>query len=342
MMRSPHRGASRSQVDCSSERPVPVRSWRNLGAEARDSGQSRVPAPPAGITAQKSSTEEGVAGDASYMAPTVDHAGVPLPALRRLSRPLPPADATPSRHRTGTCRSPAAHARALGARDPRAVRIAIVTESFLPSLNGVTTSVCRVLEELRAEGHEAVVIAPDPAPPSHAGFRVHRVASVPVRSFRVGLPTAEIGEVLRAFGPDVVHLASPFVLGVRGLAAAQQLGIPSVAIYQTDMPSYLQQHSPGVAGRAASRAAWRWVRRIHGQADLTLAPSIPRWPTCATTASPGHGCGRGAWTRSCSTRAAGRRPPPARCAPGWGPVAGPSWGTSAGWHRRRRCTGWPS
>jgi phosphatidylinositol alpha 1,6-mannosyltransferase len=178
------------------------------------------------------------------------------------------------------------------------VRIAIVTESFLPSLNGVTTSVCRVLEELRADGHEAVVIAPDPAPPSHAGFRVHRVASVPVRSFRVGLPTAEIVEVLRAFGPDVVHLASPFVLGARGLAAAQQLGIPSVAIYQTDMPSYLQQHSPGVAGRAASRAAWRWVRRIHGQADLTLAPS-----STALADLRDHGVPRTRlWTRGVDTQ----------------------------------------
>ena len=48
-------GSSRSQVACSSERPVPVRSCRNFGDAARDSGHSLVPAPPAGITAQKSS-----------------------------------------------------------------------------------------------------------------------------------------------------------------------------------------------------------------------------------------------------------------------------------------------
>jgi phosphatidylinositol alpha 1,6-mannosyltransferase len=153
------------------------------------------------------------------------------------------------------------------------VRVAIVTESFLPTANGVTTSVCRVLERLRVAGHESLVVAPRPAPRSYAGHRVHAVASVPVRQFPVGLPSGEIEEVLAGFRPDVVHLASPFVLGARGAAAAQRLGLPAVAVYQTDMPSYLAQHGRGAVGRGAARAAWGWVRRVHAMADLTLAPS---------------------------------------------------------------------
>jgi phosphatidylinositol alpha 1,6-mannosyltransferase len=153
------------------------------------------------------------------------------------------------------------------------VRVAIVTESFLPTANGVTTSVCRVLERLRAAGHESLVVAPRPAPRSYAGHRVHAVASVPVRQFPVGLPSGEIEEVLAGFRPHVVHLASPFVLGARGAAAAQRLGLPAVAVYQTDMPSYLAQHGRGAVGRGAARAAWGWVRRVHAMADLTLAPS---------------------------------------------------------------------
>src|SRR6476620_6538239 len=51
----PHKGASRSHVAWSSERPEPVRSCRNFGEEARASGHRRVPAPPAGITAYKPS-----------------------------------------------------------------------------------------------------------------------------------------------------------------------------------------------------------------------------------------------------------------------------------------------
>lgn len=154
------------------------------------------------------------------------------------------------------------------------MRVAIVTESFLPHLNGVTTSVCRVVECLRDRGHEVVVVAPRPAPTSYAGYAVHGVASVPVRQFPVGLPAGgEVENLLRDFRPDVVHVASPFVLGASGLSAADRLGLPTVAVYQTDLPSYLRQHGPGAVGRGAARAAWRWIRRMHELADVTLAPS---------------------------------------------------------------------
>lgn len=175
--------------------------------------------------------------------------------------------------------SPAVATTAPGEATLEHVRVAIVTESFLPALNGVTTSVCKVLECLRAGGHEALVVAPGTtpwaetaAPERYAGYPVHTVSSLPIRQFRVGLPSYELETVLHRFRPDVVHVASPFVLGVRGLTAARALGIPSVAIYQTDMPSYIRQHS-GPVGDLTARAAWRWIRRIHAQADLTLAPS---------------------------------------------------------------------
>jgi len=177
------------------------------------------------------------------------------------------------------------------------VRIAIVTESFLPTLNGVTTSVCRVLDCLRDTGHEAVVVAPHPAPGSYRGFPVRTVTSVPVRQFPVGLPTGEIEDVLARFAPDVVHLASPFVVGARGLAAAQRLNLPTVAVYQTDIAAYARQHGRGPAGRAAATAAWRWIRRLHAQADRTLAPS-----TAALEDLRAHGIPRTAlWGRGVDT-----------------------------------------
>ena len=155
------------------------------------------------------------------------------------------------------------------------MRVAIATESFLPSLNGVTTSVCRVAENLREQGHKAMIIAPGPAPATFAGHTVRTLPAVPVRGFRAGVPTGAVRRALRDFRPDVVHVASPFLVGARGLHAAEHFDLPTVAIYQTDMPNYVKQHGPGAFGRGASSLTWEWVRRLHERADLTLAPSRP-------------------------------------------------------------------
>ncbi|MDM4762764.1 glycosyltransferase [Galbitalea sp. SE-J8] len=151
-----------------------------------------------------------------------------------------------------------------------ALRVAIATESFLPTVNGVTTSVLRVLDHLRERGHDAMVIAPNAGAPSHyRGFPVLEVPALPYRRFPVGLPSVAVRSVLERFGPDVLHAASPFALGASAISAASRLGIPSVAIYQTDVAGYARRN--GLA--ATSPLAWRILRAIHERADLTLAPS---------------------------------------------------------------------
>lgn len=158
------------------------------------------------------------------------------------------------------------------------MRVAIVAESFLPEVNGVSNSVIRVLEHLRRTGHEALVIAPDTPPGQpradriHDGIRVHRVPSrmfPKVTSLPLGVPTPRLVKVLRGFDPHVVHLASPALLGYGGLRAARWLGVPTVAVYQTDVPGFAASY--GIPMTA--RAAWAWFRHLHGLADRTLAPS---------------------------------------------------------------------
>ncbi|MCU1441395.1 MAG: glycosyltransferase family 1 protein [Rhodoglobus sp.] len=150
------------------------------------------------------------------------------------------------------------------------MRVAIVSESFLPTVNGVTNSVRKVLDHLRDNGHEAIVIVPAAGAPAHyAGFRVHEVPALAYRQFPVGLPSPQVQKLLADFQPDVVHAASPFLLGAQAIAAAGRLGIPSVAIFQTDVAGYARRNHLG----AATRFAWRMVRWIHEGADLTLVPS---------------------------------------------------------------------
>lgn len=154
------------------------------------------------------------------------------------------------------------------------MRVAIVTESFLPTLNGVTTSVCRVLEHLADRGHQAMVIAPEASggagPTEFAGFPVHRMPSLAYRQFPVGIPGPHLAGLIAGFAPDVVHAASPFVLGAQAVTAATRFGIPTVAVFQTDMAKYAGRNG---LGSAASAVAWRILKRIHQNATLTLVPS---------------------------------------------------------------------
>ena len=161
------------------------------------------------------------------------------------------------------------------------MRVAIVAESFLPNVNGVSNSVLRVLEHLRRTGHEALVIAPDnprgeePAARVHDGIRIHRVPSrmyPMVTSLPLSMPRPRMLRVLRGFDPHVMHLASPSMLGYGGLLAARRLGVPTVAVYQTDIAGFATSYGVPIA----ARAAWAWNRHLHGLADRTLAPSSAR------------------------------------------------------------------
>lgn len=157
------------------------------------------------------------------------------------------------------------------------MRVAIITESYAPDVNGVANSVRRIAENLVVRGHSPLVIAPQPkrrlrrliaAEP----YPVLRLPSLPMPGYgnvRLGLPNRLIKQALREHKPDLVHLASPFVLGAWGGEAAAELGLPIVAVFQTDIPGYAGAYGVGFA----HEAAWRWVERIHARAALTLAPS---------------------------------------------------------------------
>lgn len=157
------------------------------------------------------------------------------------------------------------------------MRIALVAETFLPQMNGVVGSLLQMLRHLHEQGHETLVIAPrhDESPDVHVlhGADLALLPSIATPGYpelRLTVTSAlKLTTILRDFAPDVVHLASPFLLGWQALRAADSLGIPTVAIYQTDVPGYAERY--GIPALTATFA--RHVSRIHRRATLTLAPS---------------------------------------------------------------------
>jgi len=148
-------------------------------------------------------------------------------------------------------------------------RVVLVTESFLPSLNGVTNSVLRVLDTYRQRGIDALIIAPTAPSPRYLGFEIIRTASFPLKQFNVAVPGLWLQNAIADFKPDVVHVASPFILGGQAIAAAERLGIPSVAIYQTELSGYTERYNLALAKPLLDRA----VAAIHSPATINLAPT---------------------------------------------------------------------
>lgn len=152
------------------------------------------------------------------------------------------------------------------------MRVAIVAESFLPHVNGVTNSVLRTIEYLKKHGHEVSVIAPGPGDDSLGDVPVVRMGSFGFPGYdelRIALPKKALESELKNIAPDVIHVAAPAILGAWALKVARKINVPTVAIYQTDIAGFARQYRLG----ATSPAVWKYIAAIHNKADLTLAPS---------------------------------------------------------------------
>lgn len=160
------------------------------------------------------------------------------------------------------------------------MRILVVAESFLPHMNGVTNSVLRLVDHFAASGDDLGIIAPKwPGADKHLRtscgrrVRVRRIASAPMPGYtEVRIATASAATLRRRideFAPDVIHLASPMILGGRAVVAAQKAGVPTVAVYQTDIPGYTARYGMPFL----ENASWQLLRDVHNRATLNLAPS---------------------------------------------------------------------
>lgn len=153
------------------------------------------------------------------------------------------------------------------------MRVALITETFLPNVNGVVTTLCRLLEHLRDRGHEALLLAPEDAVASYAGAEIIPLRGVPLPGYselRLTPPQLGMTARLRRFRPDVIHLAGTIALGAAGRHAARQLGVPLVGAYHTDFPAYTAHYGLGFL----RSLAYRYLRWVHNSCALTLCPSL--------------------------------------------------------------------
>jgi len=152
------------------------------------------------------------------------------------------------------------------------MRIAFVTESYPPELNGVATTSCRTVAALRERGHEVRVVRPrQPGhddPPLRIALTTDQLTrGLPhplARQRRLGLATpSRLVRSWRAWRPELVHVATP---GPLGLAAAIA-GRHSDCAVTADFPHHLR--SPD--GLGVARGAW--LRWLHRHAHRSFVPT---------------------------------------------------------------------
>jgi len=165
-----------------------------------------------------------------------------------------------------------------------ALRIALFSEVFLPKVDGIVNTLCRLLDHLQQRGHASLLIAPEGGPDTYASTPVIGVeaSAFPLYpELRLASPWigfagwARLNKILDEFKPDLVHVINPIALGLAGIGYVQrrrrehQSPIPLAASYHTDIPGFAERWGLGFI----SPALWGLVRAVHNQADLNLAPS---------------------------------------------------------------------
>ena len=155
----------------------------------------------------------------------------------------------------------------------RALRIAMVTETYPPEVNGVARTVAFMVEGLRRRGHEVRLVRPrqNGHDRAQSGELLARGLPIPrYTQLKMGMP--EKGALLRAWSDarlDIVHIATEGPLGWSALGAAKRLGVPVATDFHTNFHAYSRHY--GFAWLA--RPVMGYLRAFHNRAQCTMVPT---------------------------------------------------------------------
>lgn len=159
------------------------------------------------------------------------------------------------------------------------MKLALVTETFPPEVNGVAMTLNRIVEGMVSRGHELQVVRPRQRKGDHAtheGPLQHvTVPGVPIPRYndlKMGLPCK--GRLVKLWRngtrPDAVHIATEGPLGASALWAARKLGIPIGTSFHTNFHSYGKHYGY----HFATGPLMKWFRYLHNNARYTMVPSL--------------------------------------------------------------------
>lgn len=153
------------------------------------------------------------------------------------------------------------------------MKLAIVTETFYPQIDGIVTRLTATVDWLIQKTElEILIIAPDMGITEYKGVKVAGVAGhsfflYPDKTF--AFPSRKVDRLLTDFDPDLVHVLNPALLGVSAVLSAKRHKWPMVASYHTHVPKYADfYHLPFL-----KPILWKYFKFLHNKADLNLCTS---------------------------------------------------------------------
>jgi phosphatidylinositol alpha 1,6-mannosyltransferase len=181
--------------------------------------------------------------------------------------------------------------------NPAVKKIMIITETFLPKIDGISNTLVHLLDYLDRHGFSCQMLAPEGGPDLVRRTRILPFKSHPFPFYpelKLVSPFTDTLPYIKKYRPDIIHVVNPVGFGLTGIRQATQLRIPVIASYHTDVPGFAEKWGFGLF----QDALWRYFKWVHNQADRTLVPS--RYTMKQLEA---HGYRRlGIWSRGVDTQ----------------------------------------
>jgi len=156
------------------------------------------------------------------------------------------------------------------------MKIAMMTDSYYPTRDGVVTSITIIKESLEKLGHEVVVIAPEPEPE----FRQEGVYYYPAVKFKsyegyyVPIWPSNKKKMMKEINPDVIHIHGVATMAVRGLCAGRFLKIPTIMTFHTMVDDAALYYSPiKMKPETMKKLVWIYLRQVLKRVDVVVTPT---------------------------------------------------------------------
>lgn len=154
------------------------------------------------------------------------------------------------------------------------MRIAIFTDTFYPEVNGVANTLKKFTHYLESQQISYKVFAPVAPPNEYISDHIHRFKSLPFFLYpecRLAIPNIlQLKTEIEQFSPDLIHVATPFTVGLSGVYFAKKFNIPLVGSYHTDFNNYLQFYDL----QFLAKPLWKYMKWFHRSFEKLFVPSI--------------------------------------------------------------------